>query len=299
MDSHATRAIDAAPTNSEAVPAPPTERELAILERVLRTAHVDDVATLRSQLRMLQVAPSSDATCRIYLLHPDAPRSSFAREGRSKLPHRYPVYTPKRRLLGEVNVWVEDGHLRALQYVTPEGQGGFGLPRPDWIEVPAAPITADVRVAGAMQSMSGAWALGTDPVRAVTTEVETTAPSRRPIAFVLLTLAALALAIVAFMGGQGSGADLDAARAAGTDAGAVAGTADGDTLGTFDGDTQGRIAGRASTYEPALTAAKARALAAARRAAKQRSDAAAATFAATYGFTCPGSVDANGNWICA
>lgn len=314
MDAPVTRDVDVETTNPAAALLPPGDRELAILGRVLEATQVEGIETLRDQLRMLQVAPSSDATCRIYVVHPDAPRSSYSREGRSKLPHRFPVHTPQRRLLGEVNVWVEDGHLRALQYVMVDSQVSFGLPRPEWIDVPAAPIPAAVRLPGAMQSMNGVWVLGASPVRSIVRDAGPVSPAdapasaanaaahpaRRVLAIVAASLLVLAIAAAAFIGGRNGGADLDAARASGAAAGTAAGAADGETLGSFDGDTQGRIAGRSSTYQPSFITAKARALAAARRAEQQRrSDAAAAAFTATYGVLCPGSVDANGNWLCA
>ena len=310
MDAHATHATDATTTNSAGVPTPPTERELAILQRILDATHVTGIETLRDQLRMLQVAPSSDATCRIYLVHPDAPKSSYSREGRRKIAPGFPVHTPQRRLLGEVNVWVEDGHLRALQYVMPDARDALALPRPEWVDVPPPPIPASVRLPGAMQSMSGVWALGASPVREFAAEPVTAAPTtssnrsvRRILEVVAATLCVLAIAAAAFIGGRSGGEDLDAARAAGADAGAIAGEPDGATLGAFDGDTQGRTAGRASTYQTSFIAARAQGIAAARRAKllaeQRRSDAAKAAFTATYGFLCTGSVDANGNWACA
>lgn len=294
------------------LPSPPTDRELAILRRVLDAATVDGVECLRDQLRMLQVAPVSDATCRIYLVHPDAPRSAFARDGRSSLPTRFPVRTPLGRLTGEITVWVQHGHLCALQYV------GYGptvpilLPPAEWIELPEPEVPIAIRARAAQQALAGVQVIGEPPVpeleqppadapaeaaaaaaappaiaaapdvaaaRAPREPATVERPWLRYFLWATLALCVLALAIVAFVTAYGRGADVAGARTAGAMAGSQLGAEHGEIAGRFAGDVEGRAAGRSATYPSAFVASRNRTQAELRRAATERQQARASAAA--------------------
>lgn len=296
--------------------AAPTDRELAVLARALEAAAVPGAAQLRDQVRMVQVLPGSDPTTRIYLVHPDAPRAPWPTDaGRAALPS-LAVRTPTGRVIGDVTVWVEAGHLRALSFRRTDGQPALALPRPEWIELPttaalapsATPAAATVatrstteqedvraraRAAGALQALTGARVVAAGPAEPIVapTSDMSAAPATHPSParrtrldrrIVRAALAALALAaiVAAFSIGRSGGADLDAARADGAATGAAAGADAGEVLGAFAGDAEGRIAGRLSTYQDSFDAARTRALAQARREALARRRAAAAAASA-------------------
>jgi hypothetical protein len=284
------------------LPMPPTDRELAILRRVLGAMQVPGIEQLLDQLRMLQVSPLSDATCRIYLVHPDAPRSTFAREERSTLPTRCAVRTPGGRETGQVVVWVQHGHLCALQYVVPGPAGAMTLPDPDWIELPTRKVDGQVRAHAARQALAGVRAIGADVVRVSAPVVEPAAASgqRLPrLTQLALALCVALLAIAAYLSAYGQGADLAAARDAGATAGAEQGIQDGQAAGLFAGDAEGRLAGRAAGYGPAFVAARTRVEAQLQREATERERAAAAARTASLdNTTCAGYRDARGYWIC-
>lgn len=306
-----------------AVPSLPTERELAILRRVLGAVAVPGVEQLVEQLRMLRVSPVSDATCRIYLVHPDAPRSRFARGERRALPPRFPVHSPAGRVVGEIAVWVQQGYLCALQYVAHGPNEAMVLPAPERIVVPSREVPAEVRVRSGRQALAGVQALGVDPVRAPTTPTDAARhrmPSARRVAgarrlhplLAALALLVAGLAGAAFMATYSRGADVAAARQAGATAGAALGAEHGEVAGRFAGDVEGRRAGRSATYPSAFVAARDRERARMRRQAAERRRAAevagaaaaaapvpvAAPAVAPDNTTCPGYRDARGYWIC-
>ncbi|MCW2925826.1 MAG: hypothetical protein JWM98_3230, partial [Thermoleophilia bacterium] len=127
-----------------------TDREAAILRRVLEASQVPGADVLLDQVRMLELAPESTAMMRIYQLHPEAPRSEFSREGRRKVPGRFTVEWLGGRTVGSLGVWVEDGQLRALQYVWLTERNPMTLPPPEWITVEAAtPVPVPVAPAAA------------------------------------------------------------------------------------------------------------------------------------------------------
>lgn len=308
------------------MPSPPTDRELAILRRVLRAETVAGVEQLVDQLRMIQVAPVSDSTCRVYLVHPDAPRSPFARDDRRTLPTRFPVRTPSGRVAGEIAVWVQQGHLCALQYVSHGSTDAMVLPDPEWVQVPTQ-VPGEVLVRAARQALAGVQAVGTDPTpppapAAPAPAVPAAAPTRatgegrRRLHPLLAALALLvgALAVAAFMAAFARGADVESARSAGLAAGAAQGAEHGEVAGRFAGDLEGRVAGRNLAYPPAFVAARARERAVMRRDAAERRRAAAAAASASTAATarapvlaptpvadntsCAGFRDARGYWIC-
>lgn len=298
---------------SARLPQPPSERELAILRRVLGAVQVDGVEHLVDQLRMLQVAPGSEPTCRIYLVHGDAPRSGFAREGRDRLPVCFPVRTPQDRVIGEIMLWVDHGHLRALQFVRHDSQAALTLPDPEWIEVAPREVPASVRGHGAMQALAGVRAFGDEPVRRPPVAQAAASPRHRHRGVVVtsLALSILLLAAAAFLTARSGGVDLDLARQAGAAEGSATGAKHGEIAGRFAGSIEGRLAGRDSTYRAAYDSARTRALAVARRDALRRRRAAEARAAearaaaaapapAAYPnpSTCYGYRDSSGNWIC-
>lgn len=273
-----------------ALPSPPTDRELAILRRVLQAETVPGVEQLLAQLRMLQVAPVSDATRRIYVVHGDAPRSKFAREGRSTLPTRLPVRTPAGRVTGEIVVWVQHGHLCALQYVAQGPGDPMVLPPPEWIEVPAAVVSIAISARGARQAVLGAQALATDPDDPVDPTGAVAAvkpPGRRRAAVIagaiVAVLCVAALAVAAFLTASAGGADVGGSRAAGAAAGAALGAEHGEVAGRFAGDVEGRVAGRNLAYPPAFVRARDREQAELRDADNA---------------TCAGDRDADGLLVC-
>jgi hypothetical protein len=291
-------------------PTAPTERELAILHRVLATTTVDGAAQLRDQLRMLHVAPSSDATMRIYLVHPDAPRAAVSRDARAKVI-TVPVRAVHGHRIGEVSIWVGHGHLCALQYVPYDGRPSLTLPDPALLDLPtdAPEPPIEVCVRGARAALLGVRVLRhadlpqvgafATPARFHPGRVATIA-----LALLVLTLAAIAFAI----GSSGARPDLDAARSAGAAAGTRDATTNGDIAGTFAGSTEGALAGRASTYQASYDRAHARTIALARRAALKRRQAAEAKAAAAAAAaapvyanntTCSGYRDSNGYWVCS
>ncbi|MCW2956260.1 MAG: hypothetical protein JWO69_1129 [Thermoleophilia bacterium] len=286
MASNPTSQVHVAPAAAghTLTPAPLSSQEADILRRILAGASFDGAAELLDQVRMLQLLPASDTTSRFYVLHGDAPRSSYSPDARAKLPEPVAVRRPDGRVVGHFHVWVDHGHLRALQYTWAGERAPMTLPSPEWVGAPAV----------------------------VPAVVPATAQRRRlpAAAMVLVTLIALALAAGAFAFGHASGADVDAARATGEQAGRDAGAVDGTVEGTFRGATEGAIAGRASTYQPAFDAARAEVEAAARTAARQaRVRAAAAAKAAAAAAvqaptnidntSCSGFRDARGYWICS
>jgi hypothetical protein len=295
---------DAAPETG-AMPTPLTDRELGLLRRILGVADVPGVEQLRDQVRGLQVAPGSDATCRIYLAHPDMPRAAFGSGERTRLPGRYLVRSPQGHLIGEVVVWVEQGLVRALQFVRHDEQPALTLPPAAWLELPdtARPDSkASALVLAAQQGLTGVRALMAPEPTAVAPTSITAASATRSwiprIVGMLLALCVLALATMAFATARSSGADLDAARAAGTRAGTAAGTRDGATMGTFAGSIEGELAGRMSTY----AAARRNAVLAAQRAARRKAAAdLAAARAAAYPnpSTCIGYWATDTTWACS
>ncbi len=291
-----------------AVPIPPTERELVILRRMLGALASEGADALLDQLRMVQVAPSSDETMRIYLVHGDAPRSSCSRDARAKVI-ALPVRSPAGRVIGEAAVWVDHGHLRALQYVAFDGRPALMLPHPEWIELPqvepAVPMAVCVR--GAREALVGIRILRDSQLAAAAPA----APPHRGVALrrvvaPALVLLLLALALAVFSLGRSGGVDLDAARAAGTAAGAVDGSAHGEIAGSFNAVTEGELAGRASTWQTAHDTARAQTLKQARQAAlarRQAAQGAAAAAAAAQAVsvnpsTCLGYRDSRGVWVC-
>lgn len=306
MEPLPTRDPHAAPTVSEAALRPLGQREVEILHRVLDACRVDGIEQLLDHVRIAQVDPRSDATCRIYVVHPDAPRAPFAADGRAKLGS-FPVRSPHGRVIGEVGVWVEFGHLRALQYATHDASHpAMVLPPPESIEVPTiepAPSSAQpATVTGGRQAILGLRALGTIP--SAPAVVETPVRSRRTSMLLAgLVMLGLVIAIATFLLGASRGADLDAARAEGAAAGAALGAEHGEVAGAFAGATEGELAGRGSTHQTSFIAARARAIAVARREAvleRQRAAAAAAAAAPSYvNYSCSGYRDSYGNWICA
>lgn len=297
-------------TNPALVPVPPTQRELTILRRMLGAIAGDGVGELVDQLRMLHVAPSSDETMRIYFLHGDAPRSACSRDARTKLV-ALPVRTPAGRIIGETAVWVDHGHLCALQYVAFDGRPALMLPHPDWIELPPVEpeVPMSVCVRGAREALDGVRLVRDATLTAAPASETASVTPRRAPGLVLagaLVLVMLALALAAFALGRSGGADLDAARAAGATAGSLAGAEHGDIAGSFNGMLEGELAGRESTWQTAHDTARAQTLkqarqaALARRTAAQDAAAAAAAQATTVNAsTCFGYRDSRGFWVCS
>ena len=290
------------------MPTPPSARELAILRRVLGAAQVDGVERLLDQLRMLQVAPGSDTTTRIYLIPPGAPRAGFSREGRAKLPVRVPVRSRQGRVIGDVSVVVEDGLLRALQYVRHDAQPSLMLPDAGMLELPAPPapqpdLPAAIRTLAARQAIDGLLMVEPEAVEPATPtrEVQVTASPRR-VSRMLAALAfgalLLLLAAAGLWAGRSGAADLDAARAAGTADGARDGAAQGDAAGTFAGSIEGDLAGRNATYGPAFTATRARVLKSEQAAALERARAKAAATQLPNPSSCVGYW-ADVTWVCS
>lgn len=300
------------------LPTPPGEREVALLGRVLGWSDVDGAALLRDQVRGLHVMPGSDATSRIYLVHPDAPRATFSIDGRTRLPGQYLVRSPRGHVIGQLMVWIEHGHLRALQFVRHDAQPALTLPPPSWLVVPehaALPQQAPppqpvadepasvppVLVTGAQHAVGGVRALvEPQPVR-----MSAAAPEPRPgipwTAIAAVMACALALATAALLIARAGGADVDAARSAGASAGEAAGIRDGSTLGTFAGSVEGELAGRMSTYDTARAVAFAKAKRAeqakAAKAAKELAAARAAAFPNPS--TCIGYWATDTTWVCS
>lgn len=301
MSAHSSTGLGAAN-----MPTPPSMRELEILRRMLGALPSSGAKQLLDQLRMLQVASLSDEAMRIYLLHPDAPRSTCSRDARSKVT-ALPVRSPQGRVLGEIALWVDHGHLCALQYVRYDARPALMLPDPDWIELPRdePPVPMSVCVRGAREALLGVRVLRDAPRASSAAAPGGVRMARSIIVALALLLFVAALAAAAFWLGRSGGADLAAARAAGTSAGSLDGAAHGEVAGGFTGSIEGELAGRASTWQGSHDSARARTLVVARRAAvarrKAAQDAAAAAAAeavpVNYG-TCPGYRDSRGFWIC-
>jgi hypothetical protein len=303
--------------------APPSAREVAVLQRMLGATQVPGVEQLRDQVRMLLVHPDSDAALRIYSLHPDTPSPGSAPPGRVRLDP-FPVLSPQGRIVGAISIWVQDGLLRALHFDRHDDQPVFVLPPPERIQVPetaqvAAQVPDAVRVTGGRQARLGQRTVGMPAVLAARVPAAPAALSAAPaaprrarrmsgIAAGVLLLAVIG--VVAFSAGASRGVDLDAARASGTAAGASEGAASGAVLGTWLGSTEGTLAGRVSTYRPAFDTAQKQVMATARAeklAAQQAAEKAAAAAAAavvaaprsTDNTSCAGYRDASGYWVCS
>ncbi|MCW2950557.1 MAG: hypothetical protein JWN41_1570 [Thermoleophilia bacterium] len=240
-------------------PADLTQREVEILHAILDTATFDGAVELADQIRMLHLAPGSDTTCRLYLIHPDAPRSRFSASERTRLPGRYQVRWFDGGLIGEFVVMVENGHLRALQYVQLTEREPLMLPPAEWLHIVnddgesvSAPQRADASSTGEGQSPAPA-----EPV------LRRKVVPARLIAF---AVCALVMMSAAFALGHSNGVDLTSAQRDGAAAGRAQGTADGTTFGAFRGSTEGWLAGRAETFQSTFEATKARV----RAKAKQR-----------------------------
>ncbi|MEO6867776.1 MAG: hypothetical protein ABI200_07120 [Gaiellales bacterium] len=139
---------------------------------------------------------------------------------------------------------------------------------------------------------------------------------RSALAIVITVAFAFTVALMgaAFWVGHSGGADLGAARTAGTDAGEEQGLRHGAAAGTFTGRVEGERAGYSSTWQAAYDQARATRVKAARQAALKRrraakaaaAEAAVVAAAATAGraqyadnTTCSGYRDARGYWICS
>jgi len=289
-----------------------TDREEAILRVILATASFAGALQLLEQVRMLQLEPSSDATCRIYVLHPDAPRSAYSRAGRIRIPGRYPVRSSEGTELGELAVWVDQGHLRALQYVSVAERAPMTLPPVEWVRVDSA-VAAAVRTRGAAQAVAGIRAFTSVPVvaqaRADATAGSVGIGRVRVRTVIAVAMCVTALMMTAFLLGHSGGADVDAARAAGERTGAQQGTAEGAIEGNLRGTTEGALAGRASTYQAAydtalaqvrFTAVRRAALAArTRKAAAAQSAPAVVPNSSGDVTSCSGYRDGRGYWICS
>ncbi|MCZ4495821.1 MAG: hypothetical protein JWM25_404 [Thermoleophilia bacterium] len=309
-----TSATETAATTSHApIPLPITAQEAAILRRILGAATFDGAAELLDQVRMLQLLPASDATFRIYVQHPDAPRSSFSRGGRTKIPVSTPVWHPEGRVIGKVDIWVDDGQLRALNYASTTARAAMMLPNPDWVVVPLAaaprpaPVPAPLEATAPATSVAPTVAPAPGPrgrslIRSVATVIA---------ALLLVTILATAFAL----GRARGGTEATTSSTAAVQEARTAGAADGAALGSLRGFTEGELAGRASTYQASFDATQAAALAkvraAARAKAQQAREAAAAKAAAaaaqaaqaaprnTNNTTCSGYRDSRGYWICS
>lgn len=303
---HSTQ-VDTGSERATVPPAPPTTRELEILRRVIEATPGDGATQLLDQLRMLQVAPDSDETTRIYLVHPDAPRADCSRGARAKVA-TVPVRSRQDRVIGEVALWVDHGHLCALQYVACDGRPTLTLPDPDLLDLPHAgsAVPMSVCVRGGREALAGVRVLR-DAHGPQVGKFATPArfhPGR--VATFAASLLVLALTILAFAVGSSGGQDLDAASAAGTAAGRSDGAANGELAGSFTGMVEGELAGRASTWQTSYEQARTRTLVLARRAAIKRRKAAEAAAAAAAAQSvaissagCSGYRDSRGYWVCS
>ena len=79
-----------------------------VLHLILGALEIPGVEQLRDQVRMLHVAPGSDATCRIYAVHPSTPRAGVSSDARTRLEPLV-VRSPQGRIVGELAIWVEPG----------------------------------------------------------------------------------------------------------------------------------------------------------------------------------------------
>lgn len=312
MASHPTPHSEAAPLVAHTrTPEPLSAHEDALLRRILAAASFHGAPQLLDQVRGIQLVPAiSDAEHRIYIQHPDMPRSTFSAEGRTRIPNTVLIRTPDGHIAAQIDVWVERGHLRAMHIRWAGARVPMTLPNPEWVVVTPAIVPARATVAPSASTT-------TQPARSVTSRPTPTLPialpSGRRAARVLVALLVLALAGAVIAGayalGRSGAADVDAARATGVQQGTAAGTADGQVLGSFRGATEGEIAGRQSTYDAAVVKAQAAALARAKAAAAAKAEAArvaaaaaaAAAAAPRYvsNTNCSGYRDSRGYWICS
>lgn len=297
------------------VPGPPSDRELAILERVLASAEVPGVDALRDQLRMLQVAPESTPTCRIYLLHPDAPRSGFSRQGRARIPGTSNVRWLDGSVLGGISLAVQDGHLRALQYVAYTGRDPLTLPPAEWVEAAGEASAAPARRSVPAPRPVPVPQLAPAPVPAAhpgaaRVDYDAERPTspvasrrRRGRTVAAMALACALLMAAAFAYAWSNGADVAAAQGAGRQDGRALGAEHGAIFGTWRGQVEGELAGRAATYQEAYDEARAAVRTRARQQRRRQAvlaerEAAAAQAAAAAAGPCPGYYDARGVYRC-
>ena len=284
------------------VPAPIGAHEAALLRRILSASSFPGATQLLEQVHTLYLAPAvSDANFRIYIQHPETPRAPFSLDGRAQIPGHASARQPDGRLVADLDVWVERGHLRAMHLRWAGDRVPMTLPSAESVVVDTTPAAAATTTTNAT------------PVVASTSFAPSSVPlaaGLRKLALVLGALCALAVIATAFLIGRSGGADLAAARDAGQRAGQQQGTADGAVLGAFQGSTEGALAGRLSTYQPTfdatLAAARAKQRAAAAKAKRDREAAAAAAAATAYtppsyadNTSCSGYRDARGYWICS
>ncbi|MBC7460480.1 MAG: hypothetical protein H7287_03890 [Thermoleophilia bacterium] len=292
MASHLTPHSEAVPLVAHTqTPEPLSAQEDALLRRILSAATFPGSAELLDQVRMVQLVPAiSDAEHRIYVQHAETPRAPYSLDGRARIPGTVMIRHPEGRVIAQVDIWVERGHLRAMHLRWAGERAQITMPSPDWVVIEPEPAPPSPALSAAPIAPAAPRRLG------------------RLIFALLLVACCGAVIAVAFLAGRRAEVDVDAARAAGAQQGQLAGTADGQVFGAFQGSTEGAIAGRASTHDASLAAAQRAALAKVRAAAATRAEAARVTAAARAAAvaprspdnrSCSGSRDSRGYWICS